>query len=104
MNINIDWLEPWDSLCVNTEYFEKQLYKEVGKTHILYGKQVKAIGRKYDCDDYLFRVTDTEFTYAVVHLTYSTNNNSPNYPRTRVYKDLNDWINNCMKPDHDLYM
>lgn len=67
----IDWLEPWEPLCTAPDSFENELYNEVGGKHILFGRKVSAIGRRYDCDDVLFRVFDADFNYAVVHLTYS---------------------------------
>lgn len=101
---NINWLEPWDSLCVEPSYFEKELYKEVGERHLLHRKKIIAIGRRYDCDKVLFQVHDSEFNFAVVHLTYSSKREEdPKYPRTKVYKDLNHWINECMIPDHSEY-
>ena len=105
MNKNINWLEPWDSLCTESNSFEQELYFEVGERHVLHGKKVTAIGRRYDCDDYLFQVHDSEFNYAVVHLTYSRmKEQDAGFPRTKLFKDLNDWINNCMIPDHSEYM
>jgi hypothetical protein len=101
----INWLEPWDSLCIDPTYFEKELYNEVGENHILYGKKVIAIGRRYNCDDVLFQVYDSEFSFAVVHLTYSgIKEENSNYPRTRVYTDFEDWVNRCMIPDNSEYM
>lgn len=103
--VNIEWLEPWDNLCTKPSSFERELFSEVGNQHILYGKRVKALGRRYDCDDFLFQVFDSEFSYAVVHLTYSKKvEGNPNYPKTKVYKDLDDWLNKCMLPDHSEYM
>ena len=102
---NINWLEPWDSLCVEPSYFEKELYKEVGRQHILHGKKVKAIGKRYDCEEVLFQVHNSEFCYVVVHLTYcSKEDEHSNYPRTKIYKNLDDWIDKCMVPDHSEYM
>lgn len=37
---NINWLEPWDSICTKPTSFEKELYIEVGVEHILFGKGV----------------------------------------------------------------
>jgi hypothetical protein len=101
---NIKWLEPWDSLCTEPSSFEKEFYNEVGEQHILYGKKVIAIGRRYDYDTFLFHVDNSEFRFAVVHLTYSLKEEDSNYPKTKLYKDLNDWINRCMIPDHSEYM
>lgn len=40
-----------------------------------------------------------------MHLTYSKGReDDPKYPKTKVYKDLNDWISKCMISDHLKYM
>lgn len=36
-----------------------------------------------------------------MHLTFSSKEESEAYLKTRVYKDLNDWINRCMVPDYN---
>ncbi len=103
----IDWLEPWDSLCTEPDYFENELYNEIGRLHILHGKKVSAIGRRYDCDDCLFRVYGAGFNYAVVHLTYSSSKMikiNPQYPKTTIFKDLGTWIKECMIPAHSEYI
>lgn len=105
MQDRLNWLEPWDELCTTSFSFENELYKEIGEHHILYGKKVTAIGRRYDCDDFLFKVHDSEIRYAVVHLTYSMKREeNPMYPRTKVFKDMNEWIDKCMIPDNSEYM
>lgn len=102
---NINWLEPWDSLCTEPSSFEIELYKEVGEQHILYGKKVSTVGRRYDKDDILFQVHDSNLYFAVVHLTYSNKRDvNPKFPQTKIYRDLDDWINNCMLPDHAEYI
>lgn len=98
---NIDWLEPWDSLCTEGSSFEQELYKELGENHVLYSRKVTAIGRRYDRDDLLFEINDIEFKFAVVHLTFSGKDESGTYPRIKLYKDLDDWINRCMIPEHN---
>jgi hypothetical protein len=95
----INWLEPWGSVQ-NPEVFEKELYREVGQQHILYGKKVIAIGARCDCDDCLFEVLDSDFRFAVVHLTYSKEEN-PNWPDTEIYKDIDTWIKERMMADHE---
>lgn len=99
MTDEVDWLESWDSLCTEPDYFEKELYNEVGIFHVLHEKKVSAIGRRYDCDDVLFLVHDSKFNYAVVKLAYSNyriDKVNPKYPRAKLYNDLDDWINKCM--------
>lgn len=101
----IDWLEPWDSICTEPDCFKKELYNEVGKKHILFGKEVSAIGKRYDCDDFLFQVFYASFKFAVVHLTFSKKTeDSIQFPKTTTYKDLNSWINECMIPAHSEYV
>ncbi|QLY77851.1 hypothetical protein [Clostridium intestinale] len=97
---NIAWLEPWYCLCTEGSSFEQELYKELGKNHVLNNKKVSVIGRRYDRDDFLFEINDIEFKLAVVHLTFSGKDESGTYPKTKLYKDLDDWINRCMLPDH----
>jgi hypothetical protein len=98
---SIDWLEPWGPLCTAPNSLENELYCEVSVNHILFERKVSAIGRRYDCDDILFRVFDSEFNYAVVHLTYSKKKEICHlYPITIVYKDLMTWINECMNPSN----
>jgi hypothetical protein len=105
MDWNINWLEPWDALCTEPATFENELYNEVGEHHVLFGRKVTAIARRYDCDDFLFQVHDSEYSFAVVHLTYSTKREEDSkYPRTKIFKDINDWINGCMIVDNLEYM
>jgi len=101
MDIIIEWLEPWDTICTDGSTFEEELYKELGRNHILYGKKVSALGRRYDRDEYLFQVNNSNYKIAVVHLTFSGKEEKDNnYPRTKFYKDLDDWVSNCMVIDH----
>ncbi|MDF2587635.1 MAG: hypothetical protein K0S41_1476 [Anaerocolumna sp.] len=96
---DIDWLEPWNSLINNKHFFENELNNEIGNQHILYGKKVTAIGRRYDCDDILYQVYNCDFEFAVVHLTFrKTIEGSPLYPRTDIYKNIDSFVNECMVP------
>lgn len=99
------WLEPWGALCTESFYFENELYNEVGEHHILFGKRVTAIAKRYDCDDVLLQVHDSKYSFAVVHLTYSTKREEDSkYPITKMFKDIHDWINECMIPEHSEYV
>ncbi len=105
MKFEIDWLEPWNLLCTEPSSFEEELYREIGKDHILYGKKVRTIGRRYDKDDFLYIVDDSQFSLAVVHLTYCHHTEENlDFPITKLFKDLDDWVNNCMLPDHEEYV
>jgi len=98
---NIEWLEPWGETEPNG--FETELKREVKSGHPLYGIQVKAIARRFDCDDVLFALVKHSHALAVVHLTYSSSEFNSQWPQTRFFANLEDWIENCMKPDNQDY-
>jgi len=81
-------------------HLKENYIKNQEKNHILHDKKVSAIGRRYDRDKFLFQVNDLGFEVAVVNLTFSVKEENNNFPKIKLYKDLNDWINNCMIPDH----
>lgn len=85
----------WESIENSKEYFKRELIKEVSENHILYGVEVKEIARREDCDDVLFLLLDGSNRYAVVHLTWSgKREDSKNYPKTRLYDNLEEVIIN----------
>ena len=102
--MNIEWFEPWEEINTSSSYFEKQLMKEVSKGHILYGLDARAVGRREDCDDVLYKVMHPEFSYAVVHLTYTSKSDNVEYPKTKVFVDIYDWCQNCMLRDHKEFL
>jgi hypothetical protein len=76
------------------DYFHQELYKELGKEHILYSIQVEALARREDCDDVLFLLLDGSNRYAVVHLTWiGKKEKNPLYPLTRLYSNFTELIN-----------
>lgn len=96
----IQWRKPWVKVESDArEPLEAELRREVGAEHPLYGAQLLAVGRRLDCDDVLFALTDEPQAYAVVHLTYAGRESSPLWPHTRFFRTLNDWVENCMRPD-----
>ena len=83
----------WEGIENGKEYFKSELVKEINKEHILYGIEVKEIARREDCDDVLFLLLDGSNRYAVVHLTWSgKSEDSKNYPRTRLYNNIEELI------------
>ena len=85
----------WISIENNKEYFKNQLIKEINRKHVLYGTEVKEIARREDCDDVLFLLLDGSNRYEVVHLTWSSKREeSENYPKTRLYNNLEELIKN----------
>jgi hypothetical protein len=98
----IHFLEPWYKLELGNLDLEKELYTEVSKSHILFGKKLNAIAKRSDKDDALFELIDSENKFAVVHLTWARKEESNSkYPQTRIFKDWLDLYNNCIVPDHN---
>jgi hypothetical protein len=61
------------------------------------------VAERLDCDDVLFSLLNQSSALAVVHLTYAEREVSSRWPDTQFYENLEDWIENCMKPDHQAY-
>lgn len=81
----IEFLMPWVQIKDLNGYLEEELKRELHEQHILFGKTVKEIARRQDCDDVLFKLDNEE--YAVVHLTFSgKKENSKDYPDTQIFK------------------
>ena len=104
----IEWLEPWvpvaqfdmddvDTYCAG---WENQLRREVGPRHVLRGKSIKLIARRFDCDDALFRLADDQV--ADVHLTWARGEEpDPAWPATSIYPSLEVWARERMLADHE---
>lgn len=88
---------PWEALDSDNR-FHAELHREVPRGHILFGATTHAIARRGDCDDFLFRVMDRDFSLAVVHLTWSTETD-PSWPGTEVFRDWEDFKVNRHDPD-----
>ena len=101
---NIEWLEPWAEIQTDRRKpFEAQLKREVQPGHLLYQVEVNAVAQRFDCDDVLFALVNHVHALAVVHLTYSTSQASSQWPRTQFFDNIQDWVENCMKPDNQDY-
>ena len=97
----IEWRLPWHP--ISTDYARKaetELHSEVCAGHVLFGRQVEAIGYRQDCDDVLFRVREAPVQFAVVHLTYQRESD-PIWPATMIYDSIGSWIDQCMIPESD---
>jgi hypothetical protein len=94
----LHYLKPWHADDIDLTV---QLQREINKHHILYGKSVKTIARRQDNDDVLFEVNDTDFKYAMVHLTWAQKTlDDSKYPTTKTYKDWQDVYENRITIDH----
>ena len=96
---DIPWRSPWAP--IPSPQFEARLAKEVGREHVLHGRQAIAIGRRHDNDDVLFYLPDGPAMLAVVHLTWSTRTPEPDarLPWTDLYQSVQEWIEQRMIPD-----
>lgn len=95
-----EFLEPWNS-CENSISIINELKHEISSQHILYNIEVELIARRFDCDDYLFKILGDNPKYAVVHLTWSrTKETNSIFPTTDMYDNWDDFLENRMKLDN----
>ncbi len=99
----IEWREPWCAITpVYAPIAEAELQRELSSKHVLFCRPVRAIGHRIDSDTILFWLGDVAPRFAVVHLTFRKEIWSE-YPVTRLFDSLDDWINQCMVPDAEDY-
>ena len=103
--------EPWLKID-NETGLPAQLYKEAGKSHVLYGKKVTAIAQRQDCDDVLFFIPG-ENRYALVHLTWAERQLDRGWPVTSLFntmkevqevidRDIKDWKESEDQPHSEI--
>lgn len=64
----------------------RELVRETGPRHVLYGRDVTAVARCENSDHVLFAVGDPPSAFAVVNLTYSgEREDDPALPETEFY-------------------
>jgi hypothetical protein len=93
------WLDPWIPVSSGGA-LERELAMELPARHILKGIPLRAIARRLDNDDVLFELADHEKPLAVVHLSYKRETD-PQLPWTVLFDSWEDWVENCMEPDHE---
>ena len=95
---------PWEMIGgALAESAVAELLRELGPDHPLKDKNVQAVAERCDCDDVLFTLTEDKPACAVVHLTYTGKEERPNWPEIRLFASLDEWVRDCMIPDHDDY-
>ena len=95
----VQFLEPWHKAVPG---LEAELRNEVSHGHPLFGKKAISIARRRDSDDVLFLLLDHPSPLAVVHLTWTGRpERHSTWPQTTFFTSLHDWVERCMKPDHD---
>jgi hypothetical protein len=106
---NISWITPWEPVRPKMRHgAESNLDKEVGPGHQLYKLRAVAIAHRTDNDDVLFFLPDGSKPLAVVHLTWSLTAHdsryyTPDFPWTVLYSSREEWVETCMKRDHEEY-
>ena len=88
------WLEPWHPIdnSDDAQIFETQLQKELPSDHALSGKQLRAVGRRYDQDGVLFLIVG-ESSVAEVYLDWlSAPVHNSELPFARLYPDEDTWV------------
>jgi hypothetical protein len=99
----IQWREPWQLIPMDyASRFEAELYREMNAGHILYGRSFAVIGRRKDCDDFLFYLGDKPPRFAVVHLTFQCETR-PEWPKTSVFDSLAALMEQRILPDAENY-
>ena len=85
-----EWDGDWSAIvCMSErESLEKELQRELCSSHILYGIEAAAIGRRWRRDDVLFLLRDGRL--AQVHLTWRQETN-PVWPDTQIYASFEEW-------------
>jgi hypothetical protein len=97
----VQFLEPWRQAVPG---LESELRNEVSEGHPLFGRKAISVARRKDSDDVLFLLLDHPSPLAVVHLTWTgRSERNSTWPQTTFYTSLQDWVERCMKPDHDQY-
>jgi predicted CopG family antitoxin len=85
------YLEPW-ILIDNGEIYETELCKEVSQGHLLFQIKVKAIARRRDRDDVLFEMKSNQYSFALVHITWSGKKEKDiKWPYTEFFKTWDEW-------------
>jgi len=101
MSDEITLQEPWSQVSQFANNLEQELKRELSTNHPLHGCNATAVAQRTDSDDVLFQLENSPHKYAVVHLTWSGQTEpDARWPDTRFFKSIQEWSDQCMKPDH----
>ena len=70
---------------------EAELHRELPVGHQLHGRQLRAVARREDRDDVLFRSAPEGGAVFWVHLSWSVESD-PKWPSTDAYTNLDDFL------------
>lgn len=101
--MRLTWLDPWHALSDDArEALEQELHRELREGHPLYQVAARALAHRSNSDDVLFTLSTHTYKVAVVHLVWQGPQPAP-WPHTPFYDDLDQWVEQGMKPDHVAY-
>jgi hypothetical protein len=95
----MNWLLPWTEVPEAVARPMEGLHPD----HPLAGHPVRRAARRWDCDEVLFEVLSERPFWAVVHLTWQDESQSPASPTVELYDTLTDFSERRMLPDHHYY-
>lgn len=98
----MEWQEPWKPIQPD-DSLVREAQKEFSKGHPLFGKNLKVIARRFDQDEVLFELVDDPPGVVVVHLTWSGKPEKAPFPKTHIYKSLEDFAENRMAHDAAIF-
>jgi hypothetical protein len=102
--MNIAFVKPWVEVGKFGDNLVKELHRECSIDHPLHNKTVRAIAQRTDTDDVLFTIEGGDPPYAVVHLTWSGNEEiDPSCPDVKPFSSFNHWIRDGMIPDSQAF-
>ncbi|NKF52643.1 hypothetical protein G3R49_18970 [Shewanella sp. WXL01] len=97
------YLEPWSDINEYPESHKNKLSfeakTEIDIGHILFGKELSVITKREDCDEILILSGSNKY---IVHLTWSSNKESPPYPNT-VKFDSEEELERRLQQDFKFY-
>jgi hypothetical protein len=94
----IPLLDPWTAVA-DGDALEAELRREVAPGHALYGRGVRALARRTDCDEVLFALVGSD-ECAVVHLTWTGKAERAPLPFTATFPSVPTWASTAMTADH----
>jgi hypothetical protein len=90
LQMQIDFIEPWVDIGSERASIEAELHHELSSDDALSRLNLRAIGRRVDCDDFLFEILseNTNFELALVHLVWSGEVELRPWPSTKLFASV----------------
>lgn len=85
---------PWEPVSIDTKIgMEKQLHLETQHFHVLNGAEISTLCRNTSNDDvlYITRTANGAQNFALVHLTWSTQQMTPGFPHVTLFESFEEF-------------